>query len=69
MSIQVTEMTLMDARGEIIKCNNNENKDIFDAARCHVGALGIILDVTWQCEKAYRLCSKRKPGKLDEVNQ
>ncbi len=59
----------MDAQGEIIKCSNNVNKEIFDAARCHLGALAIILDITWQCEKAYKLCSTRKAGKLDEVNQ
>ncbi|XP_028394174.1 L-gulonolactone oxidase-like isoform X2 [Dendronephthya gigantea] len=67
LATNVTEMTLMDARGEIVKCNDKVNKDIFDAARCHVGAVGIILDITWQCEKAYRLCSKRMAGKLDEV--
>ncbi|CAB4000735.1 L-gulonolactone oxidase-like [Paramuricea clavata] len=60
-------MTLMDAQGEIIKCSSNMNKEIFDAARCHLGALGIILDITWQCEKPYKLCSSRKAGKLDEL--
>ena len=64
---QVTEMTLMDAQGKIVQCSNDVNKEIFDAARCHLGACGLILDVTWQCEKAYNLCSEQKVGTLDEV--
>ena len=62
-------MTIMNAQGEIIQCSQNVNKEIFDAGRCHLGALGIILDITWQCEKAYKLCSSRKAGKLDEVDK
>ena len=60
-------MTIMNAKGEIIECSNDTNKEIFNAARCHLGALGIILDITWQCEKTYKLCSSRKAGKLNQV--
>lgn len=60
-------MTLITAQGEIIKCSASSNKDIFDAARCHLGALGIILDVTWQCEMAFKLCSETEAVTFDEV--
>ena len=59
----------MDAKGDIIQCSKHVNKEIFDAARCHLGAVGIILDVTWQCEKTYKLCCKTKPSTFDKVNK
>lgn len=58
---------MLTGDGKIIHCSEAENEDVFNAARCHLGALGIILDVTWQCESAYKLSSVRKARLLDEV--
>lgn len=67
LATSIVELTLLSGRGEVIHCSKKENEDIFNAARCHLGAMGIILDVTWQCENAYKLCSVRKAEKLNDV--
>lgn len=67
LATSVVELTLLCANGEVLRCSCEENEDIFNAARCHLGAVGIILDLTWQCESAFKLASKKKAGKLDEV--
>jgi len=48
----VREVELMNGKGEIIKCNENVNKEIFFAALTHLGVLGIILNVTIQCQQS-----------------
>ena len=60
-------MELMTASGEIIYCSRHDNKDIFLAALCNLGAVGIILSLTWQCESAYRLHQECESLKLEEV--
>jgi len=34
--------------GSIIVCNEQSNPKVFDAARCHLGVLGIVLSVKLQ---------------------
>lgn len=57
----------MTASGEIIHCSRRQNKEIFLAALCSLGAVGIILTVTWQCEPAFRLHQQSEPKLLEEV--
>jgi FAD/FMN-containing dehydrogenase len=49
LSSYVTGLTLVTASGEILQCSATENKDVFDAARCNIGSLGIITDITMRC--------------------
>lgn len=55
LSSYVTGLTLVTASGEVLKCSATENKDVFDAARCNIGSLGIITDITMQMRDSYYL--------------
>lgn len=55
LSSYVTGLTLVTAAGETLNCSASENKDVFDAARCNLGSLGIITDITMQMRDAYYL--------------
>lgn len=66
-SFQVVSLELMTAGGEVIYCSREQNKEIFLAALCGLGAVGIILSLTWQCEEAFKLQEKTKPLMLEEV--
>ncbi|KAG0065879.1 hypothetical protein BGZ89_007833 [Linnemannia elongata] len=67
MCASVLELTLITATGETISCSKMEQADIFNAAVCSLGALGIITRMTLQCERAFRLENKQEPAKLDDV--
>lgn len=67
LSSYVTGLTLATANGDVIKCSKDENKDIFDAARCNVGSLGIITDVTMQMRDTYYLKERSEMLPLDEA--
>ncbi|KAF9548154.1 hypothetical protein EC957_007182 [Mortierella hygrophila] len=67
MCASVLELTLITATGETISCSKTEKADIFNAAVCSLGALGIITQMTLQCERAFRLENKQEPAKLDDV--
>ncbi|PVV03632.1 hypothetical protein BB560_001882 [Smittium megazygosporum] len=63
----VLDLVLIDGMGIRHYCSENENKDLFDAARCSLGALGIITQVTIQCEPSFRLKAVQIPKNLDEI--
>lgn len=55
MSTQVVEMTFVNGRGEIVTCSNDKDKEIFDAARCNLGALGAVTSLKIQAQDKYHL--------------
>uniref|UniRef100_A0A8C4RLQ4 L-gulonolactone oxidase n=1 Tax=Erpetoichthys calabaricus TaxID=27687 RepID=A0A8C4RLQ4_ERPCA len=65
---QVVALTLMTASGEILLCSHSVNEEIFQAARLHLGCLGVILTVTFQCQAAFRLLEQQFPSTLSEVS-
>lgn len=67
MSSIVTELVVVDGWGQRRVCSRTQNKDLFDAARCSLGALGIITQVTVQCEPAFTLHALQTPESLDYV--
>ncbi|KAK3819471.1 MAG: L-gulonolactone oxidase-like protein [Linnemannia gamsii] len=67
MCASVLALTLITATGETISCSKTERADIFNAAVCSLGALGIITRMTLQCEPAFRLENKQEPAKLNDV--
>ena len=67
ISSKVVALELMTASGELIYCSREKNKEIFLAALCSLGALGVIVSVTWQCEPAFKLHETHKPLTLEEV--
>ena len=67
LSSYVTGLTLVTASGEVMKCSATENKDVFDAARCNIGSLGIITDITMQMRDAYYLKERSEMLPIDEA--
>ncbi|KAF9382083.1 hypothetical protein CPB97_007358 [Podila verticillata] len=63
----VLDMTMITATGERLYCSKTVQPDIFNAAVCSLGSLGIITTMTLQCEPAFRLENKQEPAKLDHV--
>ncbi|KAJ1660107.1 D-arabinono-1,4-lactone oxidase [Dispira simplex] len=61
LSSMVQWIRLINGKGEIVECSATLQPELFAAARCHLGALGIITQVTLQCEKAFRLESQQHP--------
>lgn len=55
LSSFVSGLTLMTASGNILRCNEQQNSELFKAAKVGLGALGIITDVTMQNTHAYKL--------------
>ncbi|CAG8713379.1 13154_t:CDS:2 [Dentiscutata erythropus] len=67
LSAQIKSLTLFtDSRGKM-HCSETMNSDIFKAALCSLGALGIITQVTIQCETAFLLEANQTPAKLDHI--
>lgn len=68
-SRQVVALTLLTASGEILECSESINADIFQAARLHLGCLGIVLTVTFQCVPQFHLHEVAFPSTLTEVRR
>ncbi|NWI14975.1 GGLO oxidase, partial [Crypturellus soui] len=64
---QVAALTLLTAAGEMLECSEALNADVFQAARLHLGCLGVVLTVTFQCVPSFRLHEVAFPSTLTEV--
>ncbi|KAL7987177.1 hypothetical protein Chor_006096, partial [Crotalus horridus] len=64
---KVVAMTLLTASGEILECSETVNPELFRAACVHLGCLGIILTVTFQCVTEFYLQETIFPSTLKEV--
>ncbi|XP_027566084.2 L-gulonolactone oxidase-like [Pipra filicauda] len=64
---QVVALTLLLASGEILECSEAANPEVFQAARLHLGCLGIVLSVTFQCVPEFRLREVAFPSTLPQV--
>ncbi|KAH0519286.1 L-gulonolactone oxidase [Microtus ochrogaster] len=67
LATQVVALTLMTADGTVLECSESSNVDVFQAARVHLGCLGIILTVTLQCVPQFHLQETSFPSTLKEV--
>jgi hypothetical protein len=57
----------MKADGTVLECSESSNADVFQAARVHLGCLGVILTVTLQCVPQFHLLETSFPSTLKEV--
>ncbi|XP_037986436.1 L-gulonolactone oxidase-like [Motacilla alba alba] len=64
---QVVALSLLVASGEVLECSGAERPELFRAARLHLGALGVVLDVTFQCVPRFRLREIAFPASLTQV--
>lgn len=55
MHAYVKGIKLLTPQGELIECNENQNEDVFQAAKVSLGALGAITEYTLQNREAYNL--------------
>ena len=55
LSSYVEALTLLTASGDKVRCNANDNSDLFSAAQVGLGTLGVISDVTLKGMDAYKL--------------
>ncbi|KAM4694731.1 L-gulonolactone oxidase-like [Discoglossus pictus] len=67
MATQVLALTLMTASGEILECSESVNAELFQAARLHLGSLGILLSVTLKCKSTFHLQEIQFSSTLQEV--
>ncbi|VTJ69441.1 Hypothetical predicted protein [Marmota monax] len=63
----VVALTLMTADGAILECSESSNTEVFQAARVHLGCLGVILTITLQCVPQFHLQEMSFPSTLKEV--
>ena len=66
LSTQVAEITLVNGEGEVIVCSDDKDKDVFDAARCSLGALGAITSIKMNAESKYHLRERSWMMNLEE---
>lgn len=64
---QVVELTLLTPDGTVLVCSESSNAEVFQAARVHLGCLGVILTVTLQCVPQFHLQETTFPSTLKEV--
>ncbi|XP_053316228.1 L-gulonolactone oxidase-like [Spea bombifrons] len=67
LATQVVALTMMTASGEILECSESTNPEIFQAARLHLGSLGVVLTVTLQCKPAFNLQEIHFSSTLPEI--
>ena len=61
------ELRLILANGQAVNCSLTEEPDLFQAARCGLGALGVISTVTLRLEPAFRLRERRLTQSLERT--
>lgn len=52
---QVTELKLVGPSGQLLICSTHQNPELFRAALCGLGALGIIVEITFAVVPQFRL--------------
>ena len=67
MSTLVTGLQLVDARGDIIECDADNNPELFQAARVSLGSLGLVTQVRMQNMQPYRLRREMVWMELEEM--
>lgn len=67
MSTFIEGLQLVDARGDLVDCDANNNPELFQAAKVSLGALGVITQVRLQNVAPYRLRRETVWRSFDEM--
>ncbi len=67
LAAQVTALELVCADGSVLRCSQQENADVFAAARLGLGALGVISELTFAVEPEFLLTACEEPMSFDQV--
>ncbi|KAJ7223078.1 D-arabinono-1,4-lactone oxidase-domain-containing protein [Mycena pura] len=67
MSTHVLSLTLLLPSNRVVSCSPTENRDLFEASVCGLGATGIILTITLELEPAFNLRDAHSVLPFDQV--
>ena len=67
MSTQILSLTMVLANGTITTASATQNKDLYDAGRVGLGALGVVVEVELKVRPAYKLRRSTVSWDLDEL--
>jgi len=67
LATMITSLEVITADGSLVGCSEKINGELFKAALCSLGCLGIIVTVTLKVEKAFKLHAIQAPSKLQDV--
>lgn len=68
LAAQLAGFTLVTGTGEILACSPETNADVFDLARVGLGALGILVTVTFRVEPLFALEAVEQPMSWKEFH-
>ncbi|NET60612.1 MAG: FAD-binding protein, partial [Symploca sp. SIO2E6] len=67
MPTMIQEMTMVTGLGEVIKISLKENSELFNAAKCHLGSLGLVTELKLQVTKEFDLAVEQQPQTLENT--
>ncbi|MEU9105189.1 D-arabinono-1,4-lactone oxidase [Streptomyces xanthophaeus] len=67
IAAQIRALELVTADGQLLKCSEKENPEVFAAARIGIGALGIVTSLTFAVEPVFFLTAREEPMGFDRV--
>ncbi|KAL4909792.1 hypothetical protein BDW74DRAFT_165172 [Aspergillus multicolor] len=63
----IVSLTLMLANGQLVRCSANSNQDLFRAALISLGALGIVVEVSFCSEPSFNIAWKQRRRLLSSL--
>lgn len=66
IAASIVAMELVTATGDVVRCSATEEPEIFHCARVGLGALGVVTQLTLQCEPLFNLHAIVEPRPWDE---
>ncbi|MFG3007299.1 D-arabinono-1,4-lactone oxidase [Streptomyces calvus] len=67
LAAQIRGLELVTADGAVLTCSEQENPEVFAAARIGLGALGIVTAITFAVEPLFLLSAREEPMTFDRV--
>ncbi|MFF1284721.1 D-arabinono-1,4-lactone oxidase [Streptomyces sp. NPDC058299] len=67
IAAQIRALELVTADGSVLTCSEQENPDVFAAARVGLGALGVVTALTFAVEPLFLLTAREEPMPLERV--
>jgi len=67
LSSYVTGLALATPSGELIECDAEREPEVFQAARCSLGALGVVTRLTLRNRAPFRLAERTRAEPLEDV--
>ncbi|MCX4696544.1 D-arabinono-1,4-lactone oxidase [Streptomyces sp. NBC_01408] len=67
IAAQIRGLELVTADGQVLRCSEKENPEVFAAARIGIGALGIVTSLTFAVEPVFFLTAREEPMGFDRV--